>query len=105
MHGAILAKPSVVYAFLQDYEAGAVRLSGRDPFFGDVVSGVDEFTPHCCSKRLGAQTMKKIINALASLTIAQHDLLGLPLEKLRDCPTIKNYEANVASGEATERRK
>eukprot|EP00210_Caulerpa_lentillifera_P007005 g6699.t1 len=103
--GAILATPASIYAFLQDYEKGLVRLSGKDPFFGDVVQGRVTFKAQKCSTRLGAQTIKKIINALATLSTAQHDLLGLPTDKLRDCPTIKNYEWNVASGLATLRRK
>eukprot|EP00210_Caulerpa_lentillifera_P009652 g9208.t1 len=103
--GAVLATPASIYAFLQDYEKGLVRLSGKDPFFGDVVLGRVKFKAQTCSTRLGAQTIKKIINALATLSTAQHDLLGLPTDKLRDCPTIKNYEWNVASGQATLRRK
>eukprot|EP00210_Caulerpa_lentillifera_P008807 g8403.t1 len=103
--GAILVTEGTLYSFLKKYETGEVRLTGVEPFFGDVVRGKVEYNISKLSSKVGSETIKKVINALTVLASTQQDLLHLAREKPRDFDIVKNFEANAVTNIATHRRK
>ena len=68
-----------VYYFLTDYKRGSVKAAGSEPFIGDVLSGVAEYSPATAKAAQGItfNTCQRIMSSLSALAEDQKAILKI----------------------------